>query len=384
MTGWTVAETRTGAHRALSPAAAPASDGYRLGRRPGLDGLRGIAVLMVLWNHTARPYSGTFGTVGVTVFFVISGFLITRLLVEEFDREGTISLRRFYVRRALRLVPAMVIYLAVTAVVALRYDEPLSRILWAGLYLTNIVRSFGEYITLTPHTWSLAMEEQFYLVWPVVLLLLLTRASLRRRGLVVFLVATIVASLAYRWWLITAGADYQRLHNDPLVVAVSLLAGCLLAFSIASVRGRWAGGAAFVTALLVTLGCGPAEKNEWTYSVVVPLTTLAAVVLVIVVTRDGSRTPWVDRVLTWAPLSYVGKISYGLYLYHYTVFYVVKREYRGSDMQHLILQPALEIALSFVAAMLSYHLVETWFLKKKDDDRWTSVASRSAATPTPS
>lgn len=379
-----MAETRSGAHRALTPAAAPTSDGYRLGRRQGLDGLRGIAVLLVLWNHTALPYSGTAGTVGVVAFFVLSGFLITRLLLEEWDRGEGISLSRFYVRRALRLGPAMVLYLVLTAAVAVRYGEPLSQVLWAGLYLTNIVRSLGEFITLTPHTWSLAMEEQFYLVWPVLLILLLSRLRLGRRALAGVLVAALVASLGYRYYLVAAGADLQRLHNDPLVVAMSLLAGCLLAVTIASPLLRVLGGTAFVVALAAILGSGVAEKSTSTYSVMVPAVTVASVVAVAVVARDGRRPAWIETLLTWRPLSYLGRISYGLYLYHYTVYYVVKHEVRGPDTEQILVRLALELTLSLVVAVVSYHVVETWFLKKKDDDRWTSVASRSAATPTPS
>lgn len=369
---------------APAPAAPSTADGYRLGRRPGLDGLRGIAVLLVLWNHTALPYSGTAGTVGVVAFFVLSGFLITRLLLEEWDRGHGISLPRFYVRRALRLAPAMVIYLAMTAVVAVRYGEPLSQLVWAGLYLTNIVRSFGEFITLTPHTWSLAMEEQFYLVWPVLLILLVSRLRLGRRGLALVLGVAILASLAYRYVLVADGADLQRLHNDPFVVAVSLLAGCLLAVTIASPRYRVLGGTALVVALAAILASGIDEKSMTTYSVMVPAITVAAVVAVAVVARDGRKPAWIAAVLTWRPLSYLGRISYGLYLYHYTVYYVVKREFRGPETEQVLTRLVLEVVLSLVVAALSYHVVETWFLKKKDDDRWTSVASRSGATPTPS
>lgn len=363
-----IAEDRTRAN--------PTADGYRLGRRPGLDGLRGIAVLLVLWNHTALPYSGTAGTVGVVAFFVLSGFLITRLLLEEWDRREQVSLSRFYVRRALRLVPAMVVYLALTAVVAVRYGEPLSQLVWAGLYLTNIVRSFGEFITLTPHTWSLAMEEQFYLVWPVLLILLVSRLRLGRRGLAGFLVLAIVVSLAYRWVLVASGADLQRLHNDPLVVAMSLLAGCLLAVTIASPQLRVLGGTALAVSLAAILASGIAEKSTATYSVMVPAITLASVVAVAVVARDGDKPAWVGAVLTWPPLAYLGKISYGLYLYHYTVYYVVKHEVRGPDTEQILIRLALEFGVSLLVAALSYHVVETWFLKKKDDDRWTSVASK--------
>lgn len=352
--------------------AAVTADGYRLGQRPALDGLRAIAVAMVLFNHTALPYSGTAGTVGVTVFFVLSGFLITRLLLEEWDTRDDISLSRFYIRRALRLMPAMVLYVIVTAVVAIRYDERLEQVLWAGLYVTNIVRTFGEYVTLTPHTWSLAMEEQFYLVWPALLIGLLSVLRLSRRGLALALVAMIGLSLAYRYWLIETGASLQRLHNDPLVVSFSLLVGCLLAVVVAWRGWRFLGGLAFAAslALLVSL-CGQ-DKGVWVYGLMVPATTLASAVAILVVVRDGKGPRWVHAVLTWAPLRGLGKISYGLYLWHYTVYYVVKQQLPGADTSQVWTRVVVEVVLSVAVATLSYHLIESKFLKLKDSARWST------------
>jgi peptidoglycan/LPS O-acetylase OafA/YrhL len=103
-------------------------ESWRLGYRPGLDGLRGIAVALVLVNHTGLDYTGTAGTIGVNVFFVLSGFLITRLLIEERDEFGSVSLHYFYVRRSLRIFPAMYAFLAATAVVAIIYAQPLKQL----------------------------------------------------------------------------------------------------------------------------------------------------------------------------------------------------------------------------------------------------------------
>ena len=354
---------------ATRPAAVTA-DGYRLGKRPALDGLRAIAVAMVLFNHTALPHSGTAGTVGVTVFFVLSGFLITRLLLEEWDTRDDISLSRFYIRRALRLMPAMVLYVIVTAVVAIRYDERLEQVLWAGLYVTNIVRTLGEYVTLTPHTWSLAMEEQFYLVWPALLIGLLSVLRLSRRGLALALVAMIGLSLVYRYWLIETGASLQRLHNDPLVVSFSLLVGCLLAVVVAWRGWRFLGGLAFAASLAVLVSlCG---QDKGVYGLMVPATTLASAVAILVVVRDGAGPRWVHALLTWAPLRGLGKISYGLYLWHYTVYYVVKQQLPGADTSQVWTRVVVEVLLSVAVATLSYHLIESKFLKLKDSARWST------------
>lgn len=364
-------QTATTAGAATRPVPATA-DGYRLGQRPALDGLRAIAVAMVLYNHTALPHSGTAGTVGVTVFFVLSGFLITRLLLEEWDTRAGISLPRFYIRRSLRLMPAMVAYVAVTALVAIRYDERLEQVLWAGLYVTNIVRTFGEYVTLTPHTWSLAMEEQFYLVWPALLIGLVGMLRLSRRGLALALVAMIGLSLAYRYWLIESGATLQRLHNDPLVVAFSLLVGCLLAVVVAWRGWRFLGGLAFAASLAVLLALCVQDKGVWVYSLMVPATTLASAVAILVVVRDGRGPRWVHAVLTWAPLRGLGRISYGLYLWHYTVYYVVKQQLPGAEPSQVATRVVVEVLLSVAVATLSYHLLESKFLKLKDSARWST------------
>ena len=175
--------------------------GGTLAFRPDIEGLRGVAVLMVVAFHAGLPgFSG--GFVGVDVFFVISGFLISGVLLEEHQRSGTVSLPRFYARRARRLLPAAFLMIAVTLVAARFLLSPLElRDLGkAGVFAAasgsnvwfavNATRYFGEDLANSPfiHTWSLAVEEQFYLLWPALILLLATFAPtdrLRRLSLVV-------------------------------------------------------------------------------------------------------------------------------------------------------------------------------------------------------
>ena len=149
----------------------------RLGRRPVLDGLRGIAILLVMLTHTGVLPNGY---VGVDLFFALSGFLITTLLYEEWDRDGCISLRRFYGRRARRLLPALALLIAVALIVdMLCYpmtgwpfaEKALTSLLFVNNWLAATGHA-GDLGSLNP-TWSLAQEEQFYLVWPLALLLLL-------------------------------------------------------------------------------------------------------------------------------------------------------------------------------------------------------------------
>ncbi|HET9720708.1 MAG TPA: acyltransferase, partial [Solirubrobacteraceae bacterium] len=155
----------------------------RLGRRPVLDGLRGVAVLLVIAEHTGLLHNGF---LGVDVFFVLSGFLITTLLLEEFQRAGRISLRGFYARRARRLVPALLVAVAAFLVISAAADQSGfgDDVLAAAAgvtYITNILMALTPtWLPAVGHLWSLGAEEQFYLLWPVVLIAAIRRSVSRR------------------------------------------------------------------------------------------------------------------------------------------------------------------------------------------------------------
>ena len=159
---------------------------FKLGYLRGLDGLRGVLILMVLVCHGGLLPNG-YGFVAVNAFFVLSGFLITCLLVLEYDQSNDISLRRFYLRRALRLLPALVTMLFVFMVIAYLTDsrtevfQEMHQALWALFYSTNLAQILQAYpvghAEPFAHTWSLSLEEQFYFVWPLLLLFLLRRNS---------------------------------------------------------------------------------------------------------------------------------------------------------------------------------------------------------------
>ena len=151
-----------------------------------MDGLRAISVLMVILGHSVWPgRTGKFfasirqGSLGVAIFFVISGFLITHLLLKELNRTETISLKRFYVHRAFRILPPFYVFLAVVGVRSLLHIEPvsLSNFACAGLYVWNYNLHFSDWIL--GHLWSLSLEEQFYLLWPLCLVFFSKRSCLR-------------------------------------------------------------------------------------------------------------------------------------------------------------------------------------------------------------
>lgn len=345
---------------------------YHLGTRPGLDGLRGFAIVLVLVNHTGLPHTGRAGTVGVTAFFVLSGFLITRLLVEEHERCGDVVLRHFYARRGLRLLPGMCGYLVVTTGVALWYQQPLDQLVYAGLYVSNIARSVGADIRLAPHTWSLAMEEQFYIVWPLLLVVLLS-AGHSRRQLVRMVVVGILASLAFRWWLAAQDASLVRLHNDPVLGGGVLLVGCLLGLTIDRLHlPRLLGVIGLAGGVVVMVLASPGPKSRLLYVVVVPVVTLVSALLIAVLVQDG-QGHGIQRVTTWQPLRYLGRISYGLYLWHYTVYFVVKQEVTTFPAK-----PVLQVGLSIPIAIASYHLLERPFLRQKARFRRRSAGGSTA------
>lgn len=189
-------------HEARGDASSGDEGPWRLGHIAPFDGLRAIAVVAVLAHHAHIPRLDG-GFLGVDLFFVLSGFLITALLVQERDRNGRIDFRRFYMRRGLRLFPALLVsgavvwaYAAFVAPAELASDT-LFGLPWAVTYLTDYAAMFADRgLGMVNHTWSLAIEEQFYLVWPPVLAGLLARWS--RRTAVAVASVTIVAVIATR------------------------------------------------------------------------------------------------------------------------------------------------------------------------------------------
>jgi peptidoglycan/LPS O-acetylase OafA/YrhL len=212
-------------------------------RIPSLDGIRAVSISLVIYSHFAKDIgwgdSMDLGSLGVRIFFVISGFLITGLLLKELDRCGDIDLRRFYFRRTLRIFPAFYFYLAVILFIA--------HFGWADLSLRNALPALtytSNYsVSLQPviaHTWSLATEEQFYLVWPAVLALV----SRRGRALGALLLLMVTASISSRWLSHTFGREVPAFFNSPIGT------GCLLAL----IRDRLHGARAYRTWLRAPMG----------------------------------------------------------------------------------------------------------------------------------
>jgi peptidoglycan/LPS O-acetylase OafA/YrhL len=286
---------------------------WQLGHRPGLDGLRGVAVLLVVALHVGVPGARLGGQVGVTTFFVLSGFLITSLLLEEWDTRAGIKLAAFYARRALRLAPALIVCVTAVTAFAAFVRLPIgpggapAALLY---YMDFVMADQPPYLpTLLGHTWSLAIEEQFYLVWPVVLIGLLR--LIPRRSLAPALALLTVVAGGWALWVSTH-ESLTRATYAPDTRAVSLLAGCALAAGCtAGVLPRLPrpAGAVALTALLALVWV-PIHDGAGQMVAVLAATLSTIVVLWSIAADVGPAS------LTVPAMRALGDRSYGWYLWH--------------------------------------------------------------------
>ncbi|MFF1300467.1 MULTISPECIES: acyltransferase family protein [unclassified Streptomyces] len=345
----------------------------------GLDGLRTLAVGLVIFYHMGEERLPG-GSVGVDVFFTISGFVITRLLIAEYARTGTLDLAGFYRRRWRRLVPALAVVCAVCAVLDLTtslwgFDGALEAAGLATLSVVNIVRAAqpGEYSDLVAplaHTWSLGVEEQFYLAWPLVLLFLLR--WLRARTVVIW--TAVLCALPVVWRLALWGPDAaHRIYNGTDTRADQLLAGALLAAVLARLRPDdprlerlrgWAGPLAW-SALgvlaLVAWRVPVTGDHGWVTAAWYTVGFLGVAVVAAVLVAGLELRPYgtLSRLLSLPLLAWTGRhLSYGMYLWHYPVLRLLAS--LGVDGWW---RAAGTVVLTVVAALASYHLVERWFLR---------------------
>jgi peptidoglycan/LPS O-acetylase OafA/YrhL len=332
--------------------------------RPELDGLRGVAILIVLAAHTGVPgFADGGGGAGVTLFFVLSGYLITSLLLAERTKLGRVDLRAFYVRRALRLFPALVAVLIAAAVLlavgvvprAATYDTNYG-IVFAGVifYVANWVAVAGQSIGMLSHTWSLAVEEQFYIFWPAVLL-----AGLRfgRSRLALAVLLLVVLDIPYRLMLDLNGG-FMHVFVGTDTRGDALLLGCVMAL----LEIRWHSAAGWIG--LVGIGAlaavWPADPGLGAQILCIPAAAVAGTFAV-----AGCPT-----LLAWRPLAFVGTISYGLYLWHGLVVWW--------QLPWPVAAP-----LSIAIAVVSYYALERPFLRLKDRLGRSRSVSISAPAPTP-
>jgi peptidoglycan/LPS O-acetylase OafA/YrhL len=360
------------------PGPAPASETSRI---VGIDGLRALAVLGVMVFHADWVHAQG-GFFGVDLFFVISGFLITRLLLAELERSGTISFRGFYLRRARRILPAMFLVIAGAALAAvvlapdalrlLRVDALASALFVVNWHFIFQQLSYFEYIGRQPllqHLWSLAIEEQFYLLWPLIVLALASRGGRRLLGLV----AVALAAASAVWMGVLAerlgfpeSMDIGRVYFGTDTHAMGLLAGAALAAAAPGISA-WAhasvdeaGGLRRTGTLLGIAGLAGtlflfsqvSENHPWLYPWAFVASALFSMAAIVACLMPGPFGALLDA----QPLRWIGERSYGIYLWHWPVFMLTRP---GVDIP-LEQGPAfaLRCALTFALAAASYRFIE--------------------------
>ena len=369
-----------------------------MGYLPGLDGLRAVAIIGVLLYHAGIDWMPG-GFLGVDVFFVISGFLITSLILEEYDRSGRVNFTKFYLGRARRLLPAVaVLLIAVGLAVLIVYQDALSAFredaLATVFYVNNwwyifVDQSYFESVGRPPllkHLWSLSVEEQFYLIWPVFALLLMRsggRPLVRRLALVLAIASTVwMAVLSIRNGY-PVDADPSRAYFGTDSHSMGLLVGAALAtmwrpgrLSTQVPRG----------AQLIITGIGVAslaavigfylfvgEFTPWLYRGGFLALAFFTTALIAAVTHPAS---FLGPALGTGILRYIGRRSYGIYLWHWPIFMVTRP---GIDVEWS--EPVtfvVRIALTLVIAELSYRLVEMPIRRGVLGRAWSAVRSGGA------
>jgi peptidoglycan/LPS O-acetylase OafA/YrhL len=375
----------------------PSSSPGAMAHIPSLDGLRGLAVIGVLLFHAGYL---TGGFLGVDLFFALSGFLITRLLVREADRTRTIDLIGFWGRRFRRLLPAVLVLLVAVMLWARWFGSPdqwattLNDGPWAQFYLANwhqigSDRGYWESFADPPllgHLWSLAIEEQFYVVWPLVAALVW---RFTRRGHDVLLAVCLGgAALSFAVMLaLFDGGDPTRVYMGTDTRASSILIGAALgtrpavAWVNRAVQARphivdlvMVVAIGIIATMWITID-GASSAMLFRGGLLVH-SGLAAIVVAFAAVRLG----WVTRLLGTAVLQWFGRLSYSLYLWHWPVYAVLNTRRTGLDGLELL---AVRVAVSIAFALASYHLVEVPLRRKASwthgsAGRWAFVGAMGA------
>jgi peptidoglycan/LPS O-acetylase OafA/YrhL len=337
-----------------------------------LDGLRGIAILLVLIGHFVNVWApfpmmwrfSELANLGVVVFFVLSGYLITTLILAEKRKSGTIALGQFYFRRVLRLAPALAFFLAVVGFLAWNgYIEKigLREFLFCIFYLRNF---YGASVAVG-HLWSLSLEEQFYAIWPPVVRFL--GAGLLPLSLGVVVVMSVCRGIALHLHLF----DYDPTicYARPYFRMDSILIGCCLAIYLAQPRKlpKLITGTHTWMIWLLLLLWSMGVRNVWPSPYITVQMLLSVWLLLKVVT--AVQFTW----LTSGMLQFLGRISYSLYLWQQMVF-----------EKQLVRSPWMAVAATFALAIASHYLVERPFLKIKEKYRgglWKMPAASFVSGP---
>lgn len=353
--------------RTAEPQAATLFKALRGSRIPGLDFLRAISVLMVLVDHSGMTWLGPIalfnGGIGVEIFFVLSGFLITWMLLHELDKHQDINLMDFYRRRAARLLPAFYAYvlLGITYLTLRHLPVPWEAVIAACFYVLNYYQGLTGAAThfLSP-CWSLAVEEQFYLLWPFALLALFRH----RVRMVPFMCTVIVAVWLCRpilMWVFDVPDAY--LYRALETRADHLAVGCVLAMllrqqfwlevSARLARRKWILPA--LAALLIT-SATLQQIQAYKYSLGYALEPLLIGFMIPLVILRSAENNWFGKLANFRTIVTIGQISYGMYLVHPLLMYPIRMAVeRATGIS------VLGVGISIVAVIVFAYVSFTWF-----------------------
>ncbi|MCL2885158.1 MAG: acyltransferase, partial [Oscillospiraceae bacterium] len=334
---------------------------------PGLDGLRALAVLAVIFYHLNLPWAMG-GFYGVTLFFVLSGYLITDILLTERKNCGRIALGSFWLRRAKRLLPAVfMLLICVTIYVAIFRRDLLpdlaGDLLPASFYYSNwwfIFRNVSYFqafnLQLLNHFWSLGVEEQFYIFWPLLLILIL---PLFKKGRILVVIALTLASALAMALLFQPGQDPNRVYYGTDTRAFSLLCGAVVAFIVPSTKifnfqlAKLAISGAVALAGCMCIMVFSNEYSTFTYRGGMLLFSALCAVLILCAAHPDT---WAGKFFSLPPLRSVGKISYGLYLWQYPIILLTEPAVNAGGIDPL--RCVLQVALAIMLSTASYIFIE--------------------------
>ncbi len=333
---------------------------------PALDGLRGVAILLVMLSHAHAPlFEGAF--YGVDLFFVLSGYLISTLLLQEVERSGRIAYWRFYSRRLYRLMPALALFLLAYCLFAPLLWPDLTDVysdaLVSFFYLADYGIAFFDQPGTLLHMWSLAVEEHFYLVWPPLLMLLVRTSAPGQRWRAIALLWLL--SWAWRGLWVAQGQQFYEIFFRFDTRASGLLLGSLLAALLleqpawfAALRQRLAHGMWLVLAVPLLMAHDWDDMNVMLWG----LSVVECATLVVLLALQNDRSP-LHEMLRAPALVWVGKLSYGIYLWHYPIVRYLRADW------HWAPTVLLGFALSALLAWVSLMTVERWALRWRDRQR---------------
>ncbi|MEO6002628.1 MAG: acyltransferase [Opitutus sp.] len=337
---------------------------------PSLDGLRTVAVSIVLAAHGGVPYFRS-GGVGVDLFFVLSGFLITTILTTEFREHGTINFRNFYARRFLRLAPALILTCALVAIgmILLERRFPGTEIALALSYTANWALALYKFhLTWLNHCWSLSIEEQFYLIWPVIILALERSVKTNRTKMGVLIVGALAIAV-YRASRVGIYSD-ERINFGLDTRMDVLMTGASLAYFVQGLNGvglsetqsKWLGRFLAPVALAGVLAVIHVVTWYSPWMGWIGYVLVAAAAALVVADLVVGRHSLLARPLGLGFMVFVGRISYGLYLFHLPVFYMVEKLMPTASLP---VRLGVKLVMSLAIAAMSYRWVERRFLQLK-------------------